>query len=178
MEAEGRLRRPKGLAIQGSLLYSTAGADRWARYAASQRRHRVLRVGDAEGGAALWRRGDRDIAHQRADPCQRGHHLPPSEPDAFRGFRRDGMARHTGRRTASLLPAQPLRSEGGGGVPRRVVQIRRLRSRARSRWRGTEMTAVRAGLLFAVYLRRVGDGLGAVPTGTCHEMVDEVRSHI
>src|SRR5437667_441090 len=52
------LERRRSLAMQGSLLYSTAGADRWARHAASQRRHRVLRAGDAEGGAALRRRGD------------------------------------------------------------------------------------------------------------------------
>src|SRR5437660_9211434 len=164
--------------MQGSLLYSTAGADRWARHAASQRRHRVLRAGDAEGGAARRRRGDREIAQQRTDPYQRGHHLPPSESDAFRRLRRDGMARYAGRRTASLLPAQPLRSEGGRRVPRRVVQIPRLRRRDLSRWRGTEMTAVRASQLIDAYLRRLEKELADLPTATRHEIVDEIRSHI
>src|SRR5438105_3892473 len=52
------------LAMQGSLRYSIAGADRWPRHTASQRSHRVLRAGDAEGDAALWRRGDPDVACQ------------------------------------------------------------------------------------------------------------------
>src|SRR5207245_1626599 len=52
------------LAMQGSLRYSIAGADRWPCHTASQRSHRVLRAGDAQGVAALWRRGDPDVACQ------------------------------------------------------------------------------------------------------------------
>src|SRR5437867_4424502 len=52
------------LAMQGSLRYSIIGADRWPRHTASQRSHRVLRAGDAQGDAALWRRGDPDVACQ------------------------------------------------------------------------------------------------------------------
>src|SRR5205807_10325083 len=52
------------LAMQGSLRYSIAGADRWPCHTASQGSHRVLRAGDAQGVAALWRRGDPDVACQ------------------------------------------------------------------------------------------------------------------
>src|SRR2546421_9307756 len=46
---------PKGLQYKVPCSTVQSGANRWARNAASQRGHRVLRAGDAEGGAALRR---------------------------------------------------------------------------------------------------------------------------
>src|SRR5947199_968381 len=164
--------------MQGSLRYSIVGADRWPRHTASQRSHRVLRAGDAQGDAALWRRGDPDVACQGRARGQGRDDLSPAEPYALRGSGRDRVARHSRRRPAALLPAEPFRSEGCGPVPRRMVQVSRLGGQHLSERSKTVMTATHAAQLVGEYLQRLERELTDLPLDTRNEIIDEIRRHI
>src|SRR5438309_11519619 len=88
------------------------------------------------------------------------------------------MARHARRRPAALLPAEPLRPEGGDPVPRRVVQVSRVRGQHLSERSKTVMTATHAAQSVDEYLRRLERELSDLSPDSRNEIIDEIRRHI